>query len=84
MIGARQRDWSLIAKQPASALHMLRIVPHTVLLVGHSYKHFADGFELYLLPGRSLAMVPVGDVLVKPSRICARLKTLSTSTLEAS
>ena len=28
---------------------MLRIVPHTVPRVGRSYKHFPDGFELYLL-----------------------------------
>ena len=25
---------------------MLRIVPHTVPCVGHSYEHFPDGFEL--------------------------------------
>ena len=29
---------------------MLRIVPHTVPLVGRSYDHFPDGFELHLLP----------------------------------
>ena len=31
-----QRDWEFIAKQPASAPHMLRIVPHTVPRVGRS------------------------------------------------
>jgi len=40
----------LIAKQPASAPHMLRIVPHTVPCVSRSYEHFPDGFELHLLP----------------------------------
>ena len=29
----------MIAKQPASAPHMLRIVPHTVPRVGRSYKN---------------------------------------------
>ncbi len=38
-----------IARQPASAPHMLRIVPHTVPRVGRSYEHFPDGFELHLL-----------------------------------
>jgi len=31
-----QRDWQFIAKQPASAPHMLHIVPHTVPRVGRS------------------------------------------------
>jgi len=35
---------NFIAKHPASALHMLRIVPHTVPRVGRSDEHFADGF----------------------------------------
>ena len=38
-----------IAKQPVSAPHMLRIVPHAVPRVGRSYEHFPDGFELHLL-----------------------------------
>jgi hypothetical protein len=42
------RDWSFIAKQPASVPHMLRIVPRTVLRVGRSCENFPDGFELYL------------------------------------
>ena len=40
-----------VAKQPTSAPHMLRIVPHTVARVGRSHEHFPDGFELHLLPG---------------------------------
>ena len=44
-----QRDWSFIATQPASAPHMLRIVPHTVPRVGRSCEHLPDGFELHLL-----------------------------------
>ena len=37
---SREKDWQSIAKQPASASHMLRIVPHTVPRVGRSYEHF--------------------------------------------
>ena len=50
--GHRQRpwgDWQFIAKQPASVPHMLRIVPHAVPSVGHSYEHFPDGFEVNFL-----------------------------------
>jgi hypothetical protein len=36
-----------MAKQPASAPHMLRIVTHTVPRVGRSNEHFPDGFELH-------------------------------------
>ena len=45
-----QRDWYFFAKQPASAPHMLRIVPNTVPCVGRSEEHFPDGFEHHLLP----------------------------------
>ena len=44
------RDWQFIAKRPASAPRMLRIVLHTVPRVGRSYEPFSDGFELHLLP----------------------------------
>ena len=45
--GGVQRDLYFIAKQPASAPHTLRIVPHTAPRVGRSYEHFPDGFELH-------------------------------------
>ena len=44
-----EKSWRW-AKKTASAMHMLRIVPHTVPRVGRSYEHFPDGFELHLLP----------------------------------
>ena len=44
-------DWQFNAEQPASAPHMLSIVPHTVPRVGRSYEHFPDGSELHLLRG---------------------------------
>ena len=65
-------DWQFIAEQPASAPHILRIVPPTLPRVGRSYERFPDGFELHLLsdmassnktftppqdPRRSLGMV---------------------------
>ena len=50
MHGRRGRDWLFLAKQPASAPHMLRIVPHTVPRVGRSYEHVPDRLELPLLP----------------------------------
>ena len=43
-------DWLFVAKQPASAPHMRRNVPHTVPRVGRSYEHFPNGFEFHLLP----------------------------------
>jgi hypothetical protein len=45
------RDSLLIAKQPASASHMLRIVPHNAPHVGRSNEPFLGGFELHLLNG---------------------------------
>ena len=44
-----QKEIGIVAKQPASAPHMPRIVPHTVPRVGRSYEHFPDEFEFYLL-----------------------------------
>ena len=38
-----------MSEQPASAPHMLRIVPQTVPRVGRSFGHFPDGFGLHLL-----------------------------------
>ena len=52
-----QRDWCCIAKQPASAPHMLRIVPHTVPRVGRAYEHGPDGFELHILLHRCTGAV---------------------------
>ena len=80
---ASQRDWYFIAKQSASAPHMLRIVPHTVPRVGRSYQHFPDGFELHLLTeglrcgaslfclwigGHTLEHDPVGSIGARPSK----------------
>ena len=48
-----QGDWKFIAKEPASAPHMLRIMPRTVPRVGRSCEHFPDGFELHLILSRS-------------------------------
>ena len=57
-----------IAKQPASAPHMLRIVPHPVPRVGRSDEHFPDGFELHLLPSepKTKVMTAWGEYLMLP------------------
>ena len=47
----------IIAKQPAPAPLMLRVVPHTVPRGSRSYEHFPDGFELHLLTFSRFAFV---------------------------
>ena len=48
----------IYCQTPASAPHMLRIVPHAVPRAGRSYEHFPDSFELYPRPSTTPRLHP--------------------------
>jgi hypothetical protein len=65
-----QRDWYLLAEQPAPAPHLalpggcaaLRIVLVIVPCVRRSCEHFPDGFDLYLLHHGRSAVERLGKI----------------------